>query len=216
MKEPVMRARDVFAIGIFLLASLAGAAAQAQSISLVDIKCVPRKTNGVVKAAIIPDPSVGQSPRIYFRWKGQPAFYWVPLEVEPKGQYWSVLPRAEDRNQEVEYYAAVVDAGGKMLAQSEPRSVKVDDDCDLKLNPKEQGVAENLIVGETTPNQYRKKVIGFLCPGLKIRIDHQGIRRADEECGPCGLAWLPPAALATAGVVGVIISKDPEPSPSRP
>ncbi|HEX5719123.1 MAG TPA: hypothetical protein VF179_23365, partial [Thermoanaerobaculia bacterium] len=80
----------------------------------------------------------------------------------------------------------------------------------------EQGVAENMIVGETTPNQYRKKVIGFQCPGLKIRIDHQGIRRSDEECGPCGLAWLPPTALATAGIIGVVITDDPEPSPSRP
>ena len=192
------------------------AVAQAQSISLVDVKCVPRKSNGVVKAAIIPDPAVGQSPRVYFRWKGQPAFYWAPMEVEPRSQYWSVLPCAEDRNKEVEYYVAVVDAAGKMLSQSEPRTAPVDGSCETKLNAKEQGVAENLIVGETTPNQYRKKVIGFQCPGVKIRIDHQGIRRSDEECGPCGLAWLPPTALATAGIVGVVITDDPEPSPSRP
>ncbi|HET9226540.1 MAG TPA: hypothetical protein VFR31_07715 [Thermoanaerobaculia bacterium] len=192
------------------------AAAQAQSISLVDVKCIPRRINGVVKAAIIPDPAVGQSPRVYFRWKGQPAFYWSPMEVEPKGQYWSVLPRPEDRNHEVEYYVAVVDAAGKMVSQSEPNTARIDPECDQKLTPKEQGVAENLIIGETTPNQYRKKVIGFICPGLKIRIDHQGIRRADEECGPCGLAWLPPAGLAAAGIVGVVVSEDPEPSPSRP
>jgi hypothetical protein len=207
-----MKTRDLFAVGLFLL----GTAAQAQSISLVDVKCVPRKTNGVVKAAIIPDPAVGQSPRVYFRWKGQPAFYWAPMEVEPKSQYWSVLPRAENRNNEVEYYVAVVDAAGKMLSQSEPQTARVDGNCDTRLSPKEQGVAENLIVGETTPNQYRKKVIGFECPGLKIRIDHQGIRRSDEECGPCGLAWLPPTALATAGIIGVVITDDPEPSPSRP
>jgi hypothetical protein len=209
-----MKAR-LFA-GMLLAGIAANTVAQAQSISLVDVKCVPRKTNGVVKAAIIPDPAVGQSPRVYFRWKGQPAFYWAPMEVEPNSQYWSVLPRAEDRNNEVEYYVAVVDAAGKMVAQSEPRSARVDGNCDTKLSPKEQGVAENLIVGETTPNQYRKKVIGFQCPGLKIRIDHQGIRRADEECGPCGLAWLPPTALATAGILGVIVTDDPEPSPSRP
>ena len=210
-----MKAR-LFAGMLLVCGIAANTAAQAQSISLVDVRCVPRKANGVVKAAIIPDPAVGQSPRVYFRWKGQPAFYWSPMEVEPKGQYWSVLPRAEDRNHQVEYYVAVVDAAGKMVSQSEPRSAKVDGNCDTKLSPKEQGVAENLIVGETTPNQYRKKVIGFQCPGLKIRIDHQGIRRADEECGPCGLAWLPPTALATAGIVGVVITDDPEPSPSRP
>lgn len=214
-----MRARHLFA-GLLLFcalgADLAGTAAQAQSVSIVEPSCVPAKTNGVLRASIIPDPSVGQSPRVYFRWRGQPAFYWVPMEVEPNGRYWAVLPRVEDRNQEVEYYVAVVDAAGKMVAQSEPRTVKVRADCPAELSPKEQGVAENLIVGETTPNQYRKKVIGFLCPGLKIRIDHQGIRRADEECGPCGLAWLPPTALATAGVIGVVVTEDPEPSPSRP
>lgn len=210
-----MKAR-LFAGMLLVCGIAASTAAQAQSISLVDVKCIPRKANGVVKAAIIPDPAVGQSPRVYFRWKGQPAFYWSPMEVEPKGQYWSVLPRAEDRNHQVEYYVAVVDAAGKMLSQSEPRTASVNNDCDVKLTAKEQGVAENLIVGETTPNQYRKKVIGFECPGLKIRIDHQGIRRSDEECGPCGLAWLPPTALATAGIIGVVVTDDPEPSPSRP
>jgi hypothetical protein len=206
-----MRARDLFAAGLLL----ACAAAQAQSISIVEPGCVPRKTNGVVRASIIPDPAVGQSPRLYFRWKGQPAFYWVPMEVEPGSRYWAVLPRAEDRNTEVEYYAAVVDAAGKVLNQSEPRSVKVQSDCRVDLGPKEQGVAENLIIGETASSQYKKRVIGFLCPGVKIRIDPQGVKRADEECGPCGLAWLPPA-LATAGVIGVVVTDRPEASPSRP
>ena len=80
-----MKAR-LFA-GMLLVCGIANTAVQAQSISLVDVKCIPRKSNGVVKAAIIPDPAVGQSPRVYFRWKGQPAFYWSPMEVEPKGQY---------------------------------------------------------------------------------------------------------------------------------
>jgi hypothetical protein len=209
-----MRARDLFAAGLLL----ACATAQAQSISVVDPECVPRKGNGVLRAAIIPDPSVGQSPRVYFRWKNHApsAFYWIPMEVEPNSQYWAVLPRAEERNTEVEYYVAVVDAAGKVLSRSDgTRLAKVRNDCQVQLAPREQGVAENLIVGETAPSQYRKRVLGFLCPGLKIRIDHQGVRRADEECGPCGLAWLPPA-LATAGVLGVTVIEKPEPSPSRP
>jgi hypothetical protein len=207
-----MRARDLFA-GLLLVCATA---AQAQSISVVEPNCIPRKLNGVLRASVIPDPSVGQSPRVYFRWKEQPGFYWAPMEVEPNGRYWTVLPRVEDRNREIEFYVAVVDAAGKMLAQTEPRSVKVQTNCLSELGPKEQGLAENLTVGETTSNQYGKKVIGFQCPGLKIRINPQGVRRADEECGPCGLAWLPPAALAAAGVVGVIVIDDPEPSPSRP
>jgi hypothetical protein len=163
---------------------------------------------------LIPDPAVGQSPRLYFRWKGQPAFYWEPLEVEPNGRYWTVLPRVEARNEEVELYAAVVDAGGRMLSQSDVRRVRVRE-CKVDLGPKEKGVAESLIIGETASSQYRKKVIGFECPGVKIRIDPQGVKRPDEECGPCGLAWLPPG-LATAGVLGVVIADHPEASPSRP
>lgn len=197
---------------------LACAAAQAQSISVVEPSCIPRKGNGVVRAAIIPDPSVGQSPRLYFRWKNHTPgpFYWVPLEVEPGSQYWSVLPRPEERNNEVEFYAAVVDAAGKVLSRSETKLVKVRSDCRVPLNPREQGVAENLIVGETAPEQYRRKVLGFLCPGLKIRIDHRGVRRSDEQCGPCGLAWLPPTALTGSPLLGVIITDDPVASPSTP
>jgi hypothetical protein len=204
------RVRPWFAGGLLLVCA---AAAQAQSISLVDNSCVPRKGNGVVRAAIIPDPSVGQSPRLYFRWKNHSAspFYWVPLEVDPGSQYWTVLPRPEDRNNEVEYYAAVVDAAGKVLAKSETQLVKVRSDCRVQLNPREQGVAENLIVGETTSDQFQRKVLGFLCPGLKIRIDHRGVRRSDEQCGPCGIAWLPPSVLRPT-----IAADDPEASPSRP
>jgi hypothetical protein len=213
LKELAMKARHLFAAGLLL----ACAAARAQTVSVVDPDCVPRKGNGVIRASVIPDPAVGQSPRLYFRWKGQPAFYWVPLEVEPNGRYWSVLPRPEERNEEVELYAAVVDAAGKMLSQSDVKFARVRTDCKVDLTAKEKGAADNLIIGETASSQYKKRVIGFLCPGIKIRIDPQGVKRADEECGPCGLAWLPPTALATAGVVGVIIADRPgEASPSRP
>lgn len=207
-----MKARHLFAAGLLL-----ACAVHAQAVSIVDPECIPRKGNGVIKASVIPDPAVGQSPRLYFRWKGQPAFYWVPLEVEPNGRYWSVLPRPEDRNQEIEFYGAVVDPAGKMLSQSMVRSAKVRD-CQVQLTAKEQGVADNLIIGETAASQYKKRVIGFLCPGIKIRIDPQGVKRADEECGPCGLAWLPPG-LATAGsLLGVVVGdRTPrEASPSRP
>jgi hypothetical protein len=209
-----MRAPQLFAAGLLL----ACAAVHAQAIGILDPECIPRKSNGVVRASVIPDPAVGQSPRLYFRWKGQPAFYWVPMEVEPNGRYWSVLPRPEERNEEVELYSAVVDPSGKMLSQSDVKFAKVRD-CKADLTPKEKGVADNLTVGETASSQYKKKVIGFLCPGIKIRIDPQGIKRADEECGPCGLAWLPPGGLATAGaLVGVIVGdRTPrEASPSRP
>lgn len=210
-----MRARALSA-GLILVCAVSGIA-QAQSVSVVDPECIPRKGNGVIRASVIPDPAVGQSPRLYFRWRGgNQAFYWVPLEVEPGGKYWTILPRPEDRNHEVEFYAAVVDAAGKVVSQSETETTSVRNDCKAQLNPKEQGLAENLTIGETAENQYKKKVLGFLCPGVKIRISHQDVRRADDECGPCGLAWLPPA-LAGAGALAVALTEDdPEASPSRP
>lgn len=211
-----MKARNLSAAGL-LLGCLAASTAHAQVLSLAPPECIPPKGNSVVRASIVPDPAVGQSPRVYFRWKGQPAFYWEPLEVEPNGRYWTVLPRPEERNEEVELYAAVVDASGKMISQSEVKVARVKNDCKVVLSTKEKGVADNLIIGETVSSQYRKRVIGFLCPGLKIRIDPQGIKRADEECGPCGLAWLPPG-LAAAGLLGAVIPEHPEgeASPSRP
>lgn len=212
-----MRARNLFAAGLLICGiAVTAKTAHAQAVSIVDPECIPRKGNGVIHASVIPDPAVGQSPRLYFRWKGQPAFYWVSMEVEPNSQYWSVLPRPEDRNQEIELYGAVVDASGKMLSQSQVRSVRVRD-CQVDLSPKEKGLADNLTIGETASSQYKKRVIGFLCPGIKIRVDPQGVKRADEECGPCGLAWLPPG-LATAGVLGIVIGdRTPrEASPSRP
>ncbi len=108
-----------------------------------------------------------------------------------------------------------MDLAGNPLARSETRSVRIGDNCKSQLSPQEKGFAENLIIGETSASQQNKKVYGFLCPGIKIRINYQGVRRSDEECGPCGLAWLAPAAAA-AGVLGVAITDDPEPSPSRP
>jgi hypothetical protein len=75
-------------------------------------------------------------------------------------------------------------------------------------------------VGETSPKQQGKKVMAFLCDGIVTRINHAGVRRADEVCRACVAAWWQRKAVlipAAAGV-GVIITDEPEPepSPSRP
>jgi hypothetical protein len=100
--------------------------------------------------------------------------------------------------------------------------VKVTKDCKVQLSEKERGVAENMTVGETSPKQQGKKVLAFLCDGVVTRVNSAGVRRADEVCRACVIAWwqrkgvIIPAA-ATAGIVGVIVTDDdPEPSPSRP
>lgn len=201
-----------------LLACAAGASAQ--TITIQEPRCIPETDNGVIRATLSAD-APGQNPRLYFRWKGQTDFYWVPMETEPGRRFWGIPAKPEKRNAEVEYYVALVDAAGQVGSRSPAIFTKVTDDCDVRLTPKERGVAENLIVGETTPEQQGEKVVGFLCKGVIARINSEGVRRTDEICGPCAVVWwqdqraiIP--ALA-AGLVGVVVTDgDPEPSPSRP
>lgn len=211
-----MRARILFAAGLLL----AGAtAARAQSVALEKPACMPMEENGVVRAAGTTS-GPGQSLRLYFRWKEHEDFYWVAMEAEPGGKFWAVPPKPERRNEHVEIYGAVVDAAGKPVARSESQMVKVTSDCRVQLSDKERGVAENLTVGETSPKQQGKKVLAFLCDGVVTRINSAGVRRADEVCRACVIAWwqrkgvLIPAAV---GLVGVVVTDDaPEPSPARP
>lgn len=205
----------------FLLAGLifAGAAAvHAQSVSVERPNCLPSEDNGVVRATVA-GGGPGQTVRLYFRWKDHEDFYWVAMEADPGGRFWAVPPKPERRNGQVEYYAALADPAGKVVARSETQTVKVTTDCKVALNPRELGVAENLTVGETSPKQQGKKVMAFLCDGIVTRINHAGVRRADEVCRACVVAWWQRKAvlLPAAGVVGIVVTDDdPEPSPSRP
>jgi hypothetical protein len=195
-----------------------GAAAQAATISVEQVSCLPREDNGVLRAQVSED-AAGQPGRLYFRWKDHKAFYWVPMEIEAGGRYWATPPKPEKRNEVVEYYAVLVDATGNTVARSEARTAQVTDDCPVRLNAKERGVAENLTIGETAPDQRGKEVFAFLCDGIVTRVDPQGIRRADEVCRACVVAWWNKRSvlLPTAAVVGIIVTDDdPEPSPSRP
>lgn len=204
------------------LGLLAFAAAHAQSITVEPLKCVPKEDNAVVRAAISGE-AAGQTPRLYFRWQGQTDFYWVNMEAEPGHRFWAIPPKPDRRNDEVEYYAALVDPAGKVGMRSPSQTSRVSTDCNPQLSPKERGVAENLTVGETTPEQQGARVVGFLCRGIVTRVNSQGIRRTDEICGPCALVWwdrksvLIPAFAGVGGIVGVIVTDhDPNPSPSQP
>jgi hypothetical protein len=209
-----MRARTLFAAGLLF----AGVAARGQSVSVDKPPCVPAEDNGLVKATVTA-AAPGQSVRLYFRWREHEDFYWVAMEAEPGGRFWATPPKPEKRNEQIEYYAALTDPAGKVVARSETQIVKVTSDCKVQLGPKERGVAQNLTVGETSPKQQGKKVMAFLCDGIVTRINSQGVRRADEVCRACVIAWWPRALLAAPAAVGVGIiteSDPPEPSPSRP
>jgi hypothetical protein len=205
-----------------VIAGSVASAAQAQTITVEPLKCVPKEDNAVVRAALSAD-SPGETPRLYFRWHGQTDFYWLNMESEPGRRFWAVPPKPERRNDEVEYYVALADAAGKVGARSPGQTAKVTPDCNVQLSPKERGVAENLTIGETTREQQGAKVVGFLCRGIVTRINSQGIRRSDELCGPCAVVWwdrksvLIPAFAGAGGVIGLIVGdQNPEPSPSRP
>jgi len=205
----------VLAAGLLVTAT----AAPAQSIAVEKASCIPTEENGLVRATLS-STAPGLSPRLYFRWKDHEDFYWVNLESEPGGRFWAVPPKPERRNERLEYYAALVDPAGKVIARSESQLTPVTQDCKVQLGAKEHGVAENLTVGETSPQQQGKKVLAFLCDGVVTRVNYAGVRRADEVCRACVIAWWQRKAVlipAVAGVGGVIITdRAPEPSPSRP
>ena len=214
-----MRARTLFAAGLLLVGA---ATAHAQSVSIEKPSCVPQEDNGVVWGNATATP--GQTVRLYFRWKDHEDFYWVAMEPEAGGRFWATPPKPEKRNEQVELYSALVDPDGRIVARSASQMVKVTRDCKVQLNTKQLGVAQNLTVGETSPKQEGKKVLGFLCDGVVTRVNYESIRRADGVCRSCVIAWwqrkgvIIPAALLGGG----LIVEPPghhhghEPSPSRP
>jgi hypothetical protein len=216
-----MRATSTFLLaGLLLGAMISGAAAASGQTIMVDKpSCVPMEDNGLVHATAT-GVAPGLAPRLYFRWMEHEDFYWVALEAEPGGRFWATPPKPERRNDHLEYYGALVDPTGKVVARSPSQTVPVTSDCKLQLSPKERGVAENLTVGETSPKQQGKKVLAFLCDGVVTRVNYAGLRRSDEVCRACVITFFDRKAVlipAVAGIAGVIITEpQPEPSPSRP
>jgi hypothetical protein len=212
-----MKASTLLLAGLLLGAT----AAAGQTITVEKSSCVPMEDNGLVKAAAA-GVAPGLAPRLYFRWRDHEDFYWVALEAEPGGHFWATPPKPERRNDHLEYYGALTDPTGKVVARSESQISPVTADCKTQLGPKERGVAENLTVGETSPKQQGKKVLAFLCDGVVTRINYAGLRRSDEVCRACVVAWWQRKAVLiptlAAGSITTIVTRnpEPEPSPSRP
>jgi hypothetical protein len=217
-----MKARLVLSATAAALALAASSlAAQTPSIKVEQVSCMRTGANQVVHATAAGEPA-GGSARLYFRWMEHGDNYWVGLENDGAGRYWGTPPKPESRTSMVEYYGVLVDAGGAEVARSPKLTAKVNGDCKVQLNAQQLGEAANLTIGETSPNQERNKVMGFLCDGIVTRVNPQNVRRADETCRLCVVAWwsrpeiLVPLVAATAGGVGVIVGDHPESSPSRP
>jgi hypothetical protein len=201
---------------------LAATRLQAQSITPEQVDCFRTADNQVVRATAAGEPA-GGSARLYFQWAEHGAYYWVDLEHDGPGRYWATPPKPETRNHEIEYYATLLDASGHEIVRSSVRKAKVTSDCKPKLTPQQLGAAANLTIGETTKDQEKKRVLGFLCDGIVTRVNPEMIRRIDDICRTCVVAWwmrkdilIPVIGAAGAGTITSIVLDRPEPSPSRP
>lgn len=129
-------------------------------------------------------------------------------------------------NEPAEHFVAVVDGQGRFLAQTGTMVTEVrdPDDCEVEFTPQQAGERENLTVGETSEWQRGEPVFHWLCDGLVTRIDPFLVKRGDEVCRACVIAWwqrkgvlIPTAILATIPPGIIITETDPTPvSPSTP
>jgi hypothetical protein len=102
-----------------------------------------------------------------------------------------------------EYFVAVYDSQGDRTAVSNMFVVPVTKDCEVQLTPQQEGLAQNLIVGETAVWQQDESVFHWECTGVVSRYDPYRILRADNSCRACIVAWWWPVS-ATAGALGII------------
>jgi hypothetical protein len=217
----------ILAVAALLLAGAGLAAAPAAvaqpKISVEQVQCFRVADNQVLHASTQGEPPGGTA-RLYFEWADHPNYYWVDFEHDAtSGRYWVTPPKPESRNKEVEYYAALLDGAGREIFRSPKLKSKVTSDCQLKLNPQQLGAAQNLTIGETSKDQQKKKVNGFLCDGIVTRVNPDNVKRADETCRTCIVAWwerkellIPVAGAAGVGAITSIVLDKPEPSNSRP
>jgi hypothetical protein len=215
-----MKARALLTFPVLALGLAAGAAAQ--SIKVDPASCFKVGDNQVVFASTVAEPP-GATERLYFQWTDHPSYYWVDMEREGPGRYWAIPPKPESRNKEIEYYGVMRDAAGHEIARTPSIRTKVTSDCKVTLTPQQFGYAQNLVIGETDANQKKNRVLGFLCDGIVTRVNPQNIKRADEVCRTCVVAWwlgrellIPLAGAGALGGIATIIVDKPEPSPSRP
>jgi len=207
---------------VFLLCAATVARAEPPTVTVPDVPCVPMESNGVINASVQSEVG-GTTTRVYFRWDEHGAMYFVDMVAAGGGQYWGIPPKPEPRNENLEFYVAVMDAYGQTLARSENMLTPVKADCPVELSPKQVGVANNLVVGETVPAQEGNRILGFLCDGIVSRVNHEGIMRPDEVCRGCVIPWwtkqdyiLPAAAVPPVGGLLICCSRRGEVSPSRP
>jgi hypothetical protein len=229
MRERSARHFPILALAAVCLAAAGAAAttaplaAQPPSIAVQQVSCFRFADNQVVRATTLGEPGGGATARLYFQWSDHPYYYWVDFEHDGAGRYWVTPPKPETRNKEIEYYGVLLDGAGREIARSPVLKSKVTSDCQLKLTPQQLGAAQNLTIGETSAKQLHNRVNGFLCDGIVTRVNTENVKRADETCRTCVVAWwlrkellIPVAGAAGLGGITSVVVDKPEPSPSRP
>lgn len=167
-----------------VLSTLAPLYAKAPGVAVERIDCLPREANDVIFADAAPEVG-GATLRLFFKWNRDDHYYWVQMNAMGKGRYWGVPPQPSAENEAVEYYVAMVDAEERVLAASEILMAPVTEECEHELTAQQRGEADNLTVGETSPEQAGQDVEGFLCQGIVSRVDANGVVRGDERCRAC-------------------------------
>lgn len=127
-------------------------------------------------------------------------------------------------NEPVEYYAAVYDSSGVLVAASETAVAPVvaARDCPVDFNQQQAGTANNLTIGESAAWQQGRKIFHWLCDGVVTRVDYRDVPRADEVCRACVVGffaredYLLPAIAGIGGITTIIIESPPNPSPTSP
>lgn len=195
------------------------ALAQTPSITVDKLDCVPTERNGLINANVRQEVG-GTTTRVYFRWDQHGAFYYVDMFGEGAGRYWGIPAKPEDRNEQIEAYVAVVDGAGRTIGRSETVFAPVREDCRVEMTPRQIGVSNNLVVGETVAAQQGRKVLGFLCDGVVTRVNFEGIMRPDEICRGCVVPFFTKETFLAPIAIGVVVPILPPPpeesSTSRP
>ncbi|RMH17047.1 MAG: hypothetical protein D6696_16695 [Acidobacteria bacterium] len=128
-------------------------------------------------------------------------------------------------NEPAEYFAAVVDGQGRMLARSAVRVTEVlpPEECEVTFTPQQDGERENLTVGESGDWQRGKEVFHWLCDGVVTRIDPYLVKRGDEVCRACVIAWqqkqdllLPKFVPPLIAIPPLVVITETSPTPVSP
>lgn len=93
-----MRAARILVGGALVFGSIG--ASFAATVSSGVLECLPNEANTSASAQVTPEISGSQQVRLYFRRLNRGgAYYWVEMNPKGDGNYWSVFPKPENRDQ---------------------------------------------------------------------------------------------------------------------